>query len=256
MSCSARNRPRPSSLFFARCSVPRRSPLRSSSTTRPTRFTVPGCATTAVSPCTLRDAITYVNTHAAVDINFNIAGSGVHTITPASPLPAIISAVAAITIDGYTQPGATAHSNPVGTGSNAVLMIELDLTNAGSGGLVVKGNSVVVRGLVINRSIGVGVTLTGVNDQVIGCFIGTNPAERRRNRRQDRLRWRCRGQCDLGQRHGHPRVGWRPGRGDRQQPDRHQRRGNGHDTELSQGVVFAAQQPRARRVPERRAEPA
>jgi|SRR5689334_18844956 len=146
----------------------------------------PGCATTAVSPCTLRDAITYVNTHAAVDINFNIAGSGVHTITPASPLPAIISAVASVTIDGYTQPGATANSNPVGTGSNAVLMIELDLTNAGSGGLVVNGNSVVVRGLVINRSIGVGVTLTGVNDQVIGCFIGTNPTGTARDRGMQR----------------------------------------------------------------------
>jgi hypothetical protein len=135
----------------------------------------PGCATTGASPCTLRDAITFTNTH-GVDIHFAIAGGGVHTIALTSPLPAVAFAVTSITIDGYSQPGSVMNSNPVGTGTNAQLMIELDLTNGGSGGLTIAGNSIVVRGLVINRSIGAGITLTGLNDQVVGCFIGTNPA--------------------------------------------------------------------------------
>ena len=54
-------------------------------------------------PGTLRQAILDANAHPGADtIEFDIAGSGVHTISPASALPAITDAV---TIDGYSQPG-------------------------------------------------------------------------------------------------------------------------------------------------------
>jgi hypothetical protein len=59
-------------------------------------------------------------------IAFDIPGTGVHTIRPASPLPPIKD----LTIDGYTQPGSRA--NTLDKGSDAILTIELDGTNAGA----------------------------------------------------------------------------------------------------------------------------
>ncbi len=54
--------------------------------------------------CTLREAIDAANANPGADIiNFSIFGAGVKTITPTSALPTITEAV---TIDGYTQPGA------------------------------------------------------------------------------------------------------------------------------------------------------
>src|SRR5919199_425514 len=55
--------------------------------------------------CTLAEAINFANSTPGADvINFNIPGSGVHTIKPSSPLPDITEQV---TIDGYTQPGSS-----------------------------------------------------------------------------------------------------------------------------------------------------
>src|SRR5262249_54979109 len=67
---------------------------------------------------TLREAITSINNGANVNadvvavgpygtndqIVFNIPGTGLHTIAPASDLPMITKPV---TIDGYTQPGSS-----------------------------------------------------------------------------------------------------------------------------------------------------
>jgi hypothetical protein len=53
-------------------------------------------------------------------IAFNIPGTGVHTIQPATVLPEITDPVI---IDGYTQPGASPNTLAVGT--NAVLNVEL-----------------------------------------------------------------------------------------------------------------------------------
>src|SRR5262245_56776486 len=56
----------------------------------------------------LRQAILDANSSSGADtITFNIPGSGVHTIAPTSALPNITEAV---TIDGYTQPGASANT--------------------------------------------------------------------------------------------------------------------------------------------------
>src|SRR3954470_11562151 len=68
---------------------------------------------------TLREAITSANNNASINadvssqnpgaygndtINFNIAGTGVKTISPTAALPTIVGQV---TINGYSQPGAS-----------------------------------------------------------------------------------------------------------------------------------------------------
>ncbi|MDT5270286.1 MAG: hypothetical protein QOH49_2472 [Acidobacteriota bacterium] len=123
----------------------------------------------------LRQAILDANANPGLDdITFNISGAGVHTITPASPLPVITDPVI---IDGYTQPGAAANS--LGTGSNAILLIELDGSSAGTpaDGLQISGINATVKGLVINRFGGNGILITaGAENTVTGCYIGTNVA--------------------------------------------------------------------------------
>jgi len=77
----------------------------------------------------LRQAITDANNNPGLDtIDFNIPEAGPHTIQPLSELPNISDSVV---IDGFTQPGASANTNPITQGSNAVMMIELDGSNAG-----------------------------------------------------------------------------------------------------------------------------
>lgn len=110
-------------------------------------------------------------------INFNIPGSGVHTISPTSALPQISDP---IFINGYSQPAnggaaASANTNGPGLGSNANLLIELDGTNAGSAhGLFITAGNSTVRGLVINRFQGNGILLASNGNVVAGNFIGTS----------------------------------------------------------------------------------
>ena len=108
---------------------------------------------------TLREAITAANTNAASGdaaagddgldtIAFDIPGDDVQTITVQSQLPTITDPV---TIDGYTQHGASA--NTLETGNDAVLRIEV--VGPGSGGNIngftfAAGDST-LRGLVLNR---------------------------------------------------------------------------------------------------------
>jgi hypothetical protein len=129
---------------------------------------LPGC---------LRWAITNVNLIAGSNsIHFNIPGAGPHTIQPLSALPLI---TANVLIDGYTQPGSSVNTLPVG--NNAVLKIELNGANtpgANTDGLQIFG-PVSIRGLVINRfnrhgihHIDIG---AAVHDgRIRGCFIGTD----------------------------------------------------------------------------------
>ncbi len=131
-------------------------------------------------PGSLRQAILDANATAGADtIAFNIPGSGVHTITPLSALPALTDD-AGVTIDGYTQPGSS--PNTLSVGDNAVLAIELDGTQLPpyAHGLTLQSSSNLVRGIVINGfgmlgSGGGGIFVqTGSNNVVAGCFLGTN----------------------------------------------------------------------------------
>ena len=82
----------------------------------------------------LREAINCSNMLPGTDtIAFDIPGTGVHTITPASALPMVTDPVI---IDGYTQPGAS--PNTQSTGDDAVLLIELDGRNRRDRGLRVE----------------------------------------------------------------------------------------------------------------------
>lgn len=124
-------------------------------------------------PGSLRDALTYANSRLGTDtITFNIPGPGVKTINVVSALPVITDPVV---IDGYSQPGTRANSLAVG--NNAVLLIELNGSGAGTAnahGLAISANNTTVKGLVINRFALHGIALSGNNNVIVGNFIGTN----------------------------------------------------------------------------------
>ena len=129
----------------------------------------------------LRQAILDANANFGDDvIEFNIPGSGVHTIVLASALPAITQPV---TIDGYTQPGSSPNTNPVGQGLNTVLRIEITRNGAGPDPCLTvnAGNSnflaMIIQGLVINACGGAGILVGTGGDgaYIIGNFIGTDP---------------------------------------------------------------------------------
>lgn len=98
-------------------------------------------------PGSLSQAISDANGLAGPDqIVFNIPGGGVHEIDLSSiALPVITDTVS---IDGYTQPGATPNSLKIG--NNAVILIQLDgggPFSAVISGLVIAANDCVIRGL-------------------------------------------------------------------------------------------------------------
>jgi hypothetical protein len=122
----------------------------------------------------LRQAILDANATPGTDaINFAIPGTGVQTIAPATALPTITDPV---TIDGYSQAGATPNTKTVG--SDAVLKIELGGQNAGAGaiGLKVEAANSTIEGLIINRwAQGIRVSgPDGAGVKVAGNFIGTD----------------------------------------------------------------------------------
>ena len=121
----------------------------------------------------LRQAILDANATAAADtICFVIPGEGVHTIAPTSALPAVEHPVL---IDGYTQPGSSPNTLPVG--SDAELRIEVDGSAAGvsSPGLRLTGTGITVRGLAIGDFNGDLVRIEGGGENVVeGCFLGTD----------------------------------------------------------------------------------
>ena len=138
----------------------------------------PGLGACTVAQCTLRDAILAAGLSPFADtIQFAIPGAGPHTITLASELPNVFGPM---TIDGYTQPGAS--PNTLADGDDAVLLIEINGENLpnGSTGLNLTGTGNVVRGLVLNRFDGtfsIAISLEGSGQHVIaGNFIGTDPA--------------------------------------------------------------------------------
>jgi hypothetical protein len=125
----------------------------------------------------LRQAILDANANTGPDtIEFNIPGAGVHTITPATSLDTITDAVI---VDGYSQPGSS--PNTAAFGTNAVLLIELDGSAAGSSAIGLNSNNVAgttIQGLVVNRW-GTGIRSSGFGafggNVVRGNFLGTDP---------------------------------------------------------------------------------
>jgi hypothetical protein len=119
----------------------------------------------------LRDAIDQANAGicSKCTITFSVAGD----IAPLSPLPAITAG--AVTIDGYTAPGSSPNSNPLGQPNNAVLTVGISGANGVATGLTLAGNNDIVRGLVIHRFSGVGIACIGSSSSDIdGNYIGTD----------------------------------------------------------------------------------
>ena len=136
--------------------------------------------------CTLRQAINASNANPPPPnttnlIQFNIPGSGVHTIALASSLPDIDQPVI---IDAYTQPGASA--NTLAVGDNAVILIKIDggtadpiirLCNTVGCGGPIAGDNCTIRGLSIVQTNGFGSTMLDVrsnNNLITGNFLGVD----------------------------------------------------------------------------------
>jgi hypothetical protein len=102
-------------------------------------------------------------------IQFAIPGTGVQTILPQTPLPAL---AAGVTLDASGQNGANCAAWP----PTLTVEIEGDLTPGGTNGITIGGNGVVVRGLVIDTFPGDGIHFAaGANAATINCnFIGSD----------------------------------------------------------------------------------
>ena len=104
-----------------------------------------------------------------------------HTIQPATALPSILEQT---TVNGLTQPGASANTQPVGKPSDAVLLIQLDGINFPNDPIVngfdiqAGGAGSTIRGMVINNfAPWSGINIQGANGvTVAGNYLGTNPA--------------------------------------------------------------------------------
>ena len=129
-----------------------------------TNFTVTTTGDSASDSTTLRYALTNLSSGTNT-ISFNIPGSGVHAIQPASPLPTIFQAV---TIDGTTQPG---YANSP--------LIQIDGSMAGSSfvdGLYFGAGNSTVKGLDIVNFSGTAIVLaTGGSNLIQSNYIGTDP---------------------------------------------------------------------------------
>jgi CSLREA domain-containing protein len=134
----------------------------------------PGNGSCDVAECTLREAITAANATAATadTISFAIGtpASGELLIQPISSLPTITSP---LVIDGYTQPGAVANTDPVA--SNAVPRIRLDGTLFVSPGVALAAcaDQVTIRGLSITGFEELGIVY-GVQNNLSNCATASS----------------------------------------------------------------------------------
>ena len=98
--------------------------------------------------CTLRAAIEQANATSGADIiNFHISGTGIKNITPTALHGELPPITEQLTINGYSQRGAS--PNTLAKGTNAKLKVELDGTSAGDfvDGLTIEAPNLWLRGL-------------------------------------------------------------------------------------------------------------
>jgi len=131
-----------------------------------------------VGTCTLRAALAQADADGQPStIGFNISGSGPHTITIGSTLDTLDEGDT--TIDGYSQPGASA--NTANLGSNAAIKVQIQgpgMVNGGVRALVVMSPRNSIRGLAIYnmwQAIHLG-SDDATGNVLAGNFIGTNAA--------------------------------------------------------------------------------
>jgi hypothetical protein len=152
----------------------------SASTLPGATFTVTNTADTGAG--SLRAAITAANGAAGLDtIAFDLSGAGcdgagVCTIALESALPTISSPV---TIDGYTQDGASPNTNATGALNTDLRIVIQPGPSFVPWGISIGGGGAgsTIRGLVLNGAFDYTVTVDFSADNVVaGCFIGTNAA--------------------------------------------------------------------------------
>ena len=132
--------------------------------------------------CTLRAAIQQANATPGADaVSFAIPGTGVKTIAVGSTGNGALPTIAdQVSINGYSQPGAS--TNTLAKGTNARLVMELNGSAAGGAdGLEIGagGGGSVIKGLVINRFSNQGIDVLSdapTNVRIEGNFVGTDPS--------------------------------------------------------------------------------
>jgi len=128
--------------------------------------------TAASGAGSLDQAIIDANTNPGPDvIVFAIGGAPPFVITPA--FPGLTAITGEVTIDGFTQPGASQ-----GSMATRVILVVLNGALAGnSNGLTVSADNVAISGLNINSFIGNGISVSSAvaNTFIWGNFIGTDP---------------------------------------------------------------------------------
>ena len=121
----------------------------------------------------LRQAILDANANPGLDtIQFNITGSGVHTIAPLDTM----TISDAVVIDGFTQAGSS--PNTLLIGNDAVYTVEIDGSGIPSGNFLIKvlTTGATLRGLLINKTNGISILIDVGNEEnkVIGNWIGAD----------------------------------------------------------------------------------
>src|SRR5262249_15822773 len=144
-----------------------------------TTFTVTNTSDSGAG--SLAQAILDANGHANVGgvrdtIAFDIPGAGLHKITLTNTLPTLTDPVG---VDGYTQPGASPHPNPMDQPDNGVLQIQIAgsdqtrrglVVGAGAGGSTIEGLD--ITGFSNTLGAGISLSATAGGNQVVGDFIG------------------------------------------------------------------------------------
>ncbi|MBL9173148.1 MAG: right-handed parallel beta-helix repeat-containing protein [Verrucomicrobiales bacterium] len=146
--------------------------VRATSTRPPGSFTVTTDADEG--PGSLREALTLADGVLGSEntrIRFQIPGAGPFRITPRRPLPVTVEPV---TLDGFTQPGATPNTDPErDTAQRAIHLVGSGL-DFGQPGLVLASPGNLVRGLVLSQFDAAALVLTGNSNQVEGCLVESN----------------------------------------------------------------------------------
>lgn len=152
-----------------------------------------GSLVAGVAECTLRAAITQANATLGADqVDFNINPALFPTQCPGAVLPCTISTTGMfpgqfgyfisgpVTVDGYTQPGASPNTNPINQPSNAIVAIRV-CPNPCSGGSPLEGfrlsagsDGSTIRGLDIS-GFGGAIAIDGsANNYILGNLVHNN----------------------------------------------------------------------------------
>lgn len=132
----------------------------------------PGCGTSGIGVCTIVDAIAFANLHAGADtIVFNVPGAGVVDVAPGGTFLPPLTDAAGLTIDGFTQPGAT--PNTLSLGNNAVWRIRVfgGTMGYGTSAFDLPSSNNLIRGMILEGWFD-GVGISGSDNRVSGNFMG------------------------------------------------------------------------------------